>query len=44
MATKKKTNPKKSGGKIVSRPKPSAPRAGVVASGRRYECGGKMPK
>ena len=30
--------------KIVGRPKPSAPRAGYLASGRRYGCGGKVKK
>ena len=44
MATKKTTNKKTSGGKLKDRPKPSAPRAGVVASGRRYGCGGKVSK
>lgn len=30
--------------KIVSRPKPSAPRAGYKASGSRYEKGGKVSR
>lgn len=42
MATKKKSNAKKSGGKITSRPKPSSPRAGFRVDGSRYGCGGKL--
>ena len=29
---------------LKGRPKPSAPRAGYLASGRRYGCGGKVSK
>lgn len=32
-------------GKVIKgRPRPSAPRAGYLASGRRYGCGGKVSK
>lgn len=44
MATKKPTKKKSSGGTLKGRPKPSAPRAGFLASGRRYGCGGKVSK
>lgn len=30
--------------KTKGRPKPSAPTAGYLASGRRYSCGGKTKK
>jgi len=42
MADKK--NKKKSGGALKGRPKPSSPRAGFLASGRRYSDGGKTKK
>lgn len=45
MTTKKtKTTNKKASGGLKGRPKPSAPRAGYLASGRRYGCGGKVSK
>lgn len=44
MATKKTSSTKTSGSKLKGRPKPSAPRAGYLASGRRYGCGGKVSK
>lgn len=40
MSEKKKA-PKQ---KLKGRPKPSAPRAGYLASGRRYDGGGKVKK
>lgn len=45
MTTKKTTtSTKKLSNMLKGRPKPSAPRAGVLASGRRYGCGGKKTK
>lgn len=42
MANKKTSKSHSSGGKIKGRPKPTAPRAGYLASKRRYDEGGKV--
>lgn len=42
--TAKKSSVKNKETKIVSRPKPSAPRAGFRVDGSRYERGGKISR